>query len=131
MKKIKTTTKVKQHSDGLFYFVARQILRFTQNDKKNNFSVVYQEYIFDLVDFNDKDIDGNDIVTKQEVLIAKYPEYSQVFSKEEINFFFGQSENGINNVEEFNDLQVKAMIYDTINQGENGRYNTKEWIKYV
>lgn len=128
MKKIRTIKKVKQHTDGLLYYVARQILKFTQNDKQDNFSVVYQEYIFDIDEINDE---NSDIITSLENIITKYPEFSETLSTEKVNAFFSLSKKGVFNVSDFNRVQVEAMLYDTINQEKNGRYNTKEWIKYV
>lgn len=124
MKRIKTKNKIKQHIDGNLYFVSREIIKFI--DKGYNYVAIYQEQLFDIK----KDSEGNDITT----IIETYPQVSSEFSKEQIRTLFKTIKKDIvstdNFDEKFNELQIDAMLIDTINQEENGRYGTKEWIKY-
>ncbi|MEQ3501142.1 hypothetical protein ABMY20_15410 [Tenacibaculum sp. SSH1-16] len=119
MKKICTTTKVRQGNDGQMYYVSREILKFNQTH--NGFVAIYKEELFDIVD--------SKIVVKEE-----YPQVDSEFTNERVASLFSLINQPIltseNFVDKFNALQVQAMLFDTINQTELGRYGTKEWIVY-
>lgn len=124
MKKIKSVNKIKQGLDGNLYFVSREIIKFNQTP--TGYVAIYAEMLFDIV----KDENNNDV----EQIIEEYPQVPSSFSFAQVNGLFSMINKSILPSEEFtnkfDELQVEAMIYDTINQTPLGRYGTKEWEKY-
>ncbi|MCT4698094.1 hypothetical protein [Tenacibaculum haliotis] len=124
MKKIKTINKVRQGKDGNMYYVSREIVKF--NQCSTCFTAIYQEKLFDIV----KDENNNDV----ENLIETYPQVAANFSFAQVNGLFTALGKDIltseNFATKFDELQLDALLYDTLNQEMLGRYGTKEWEKY-
>lgn len=119
MKKIHTEQKIRQGKDGNMYYLSREIVKFNQT--QTGFVAIYQEHLFDVVD--------NKIM-----IVETYPQVASTFTELQVSQLFTMLNQPIlanqNFVEKFNDLQVKAMLIDTKNQTELGRYGTKDWIIY-
>lgn len=124
MKKIKSIKKIRQSKDGQLYYVSREIVKFNQTNA--GFVAIYQEELFDIVE----DSENN----KSIVIIETYEQVSSPFSFTQVTSLFAMINEPIlstdNFVEKFDKLQIQAMLIDTINQTELGRYGTKEWEIY-
>ena len=124
MKKIKSIKKIRQSKDGQLYYVSREIVKFNQTNA--GFVAIYQEELFDIVE----DSENN----KSIVIIETYEQVPSPFSFTQVASLFAMINEPIlstdNFVEKFDKLQIQAMLIDTINQTELGRYGTKEWEIY-
>lgn len=124
MKKINSTNKIRQSKDGQLYYVLREIIKFNQNT--TGFVAIYQEQLFDIIE--------TETGEKYLKIIETYPQVSAEFSATQVSKLFTMVNQPIlttdDFVNKFNELQLQAMLFDTINQEELGRYGTKEWQIY-
>lgn len=124
MKKIKSVNKIKQGLDGKLYYVSREIIKFNQT--KIGFIAIYQEQLFDVVTEENGD--------KSIKIVETYEQVASVFSFVQVSQLFNMINQPIsatdNFVDKFNEIQIQAMLIDTVNQTTLGRYGTKEWEIY-
>ncbi len=126
MKKIKSQYKIALHADGNKYYVGREILSFCQNSD-DSITAVYKEYLFDIVPVENEETKEMTMETK---VISELPESTQDFKPEEVDLMARMMKLDItseNFTENFNKLQTQALLFDTLRQGDKGRYGTKKW----
>ena len=125
--KIKSKNKIKIQNIEGEYFVARELFSFKDSQKKNIFIPIYEEYLFTLVEQEYLDENQETQIQEVEVIYKRLGEDADEFKVEDINYFFTLFEGGVKSVEDFRELQQKALLADTISRV---RYETTDWELY-
>ncbi len=126
IKKIESTEEITITVGNPSTHVSIELLDFLQR-KRDGIKVIYQE-----TKFNKVSVEVDDETIEQIEIVEVLKQDSLALSDESINLFFQSFDGGVKTLNDFNELQVNALLYHVINQNDGvGRYNSVNWVKSV